>query len=116
MKKMASAFLAFALVCAGADMHNRKISADAANVDAHATIQVIVQWNVPVGSSTSQRIASLGGTVISEFKSVNQGVYLIPGSALTGLDADPNVKYVSADRQIHHKLAYTAAAINAAVA
>ncbi|HEX4772493.1 MAG TPA: S8 family peptidase [Bryobacteraceae bacterium] len=114
MKKAASAFLVLALACSGAQSgHKPKISADAASTDALATQQVIVQWNIPIGDATAALITSVGGTVISEFKSVRQGLYLVPGSALGTLSSDPIVKYISADRKVKRKLATTAATINA---
>lgn len=117
MRRVTSLFLALATVCLGAQGHKSKISPDASITAAsQSTFQVIVQWNVPVGTVTSGKITSLGGSVVSEFKSLNQGVYTIPASALSILGADPLVKYVSVNRQVKHKLAFTAAAIHAASA
>src|SRR4051794_31708369 len=114
MKKAASAFLVLALACSGAQSgHKPKISADAASTDALASQQVVVQWNIPIGDATAALITSVGGKVISEFNSVRQGVYLVPGSGLVTLSSDPSVKYISADRKVKRKLATTAATINA---
>lgn len=66
------------------------------------------------GPLTHQKIAALQGSVVSEFKTLNAGLYRVPSSALAALDQDPQVSFVSIDRQVSHKLAYTAAAINAA--
>ena len=113
MKKIATAFLLCALVSAAAPLRHSKISADASSTSSQSTLTVIVQWNCAIGSSTAQVIAALGGTTVSEFQSLRQGIYRIPASALSGLDASQDVKYVSIDRQIHHKLDNTAAAVNA---
>jgi serine protease AprX len=114
MKKIYSLLLAAALACAGAQHSNKKkISPDAAAVDPSATLQVIVQWKTPVSELTVAKITDLGGKVVAEFKSVAQGVYIIPATALNSLGVDGSVKYVSADRRVKKKLATTAATINA---
>ncbi|MBV9267987.1 MAG: S8 family serine peptidase [Acidobacteriaceae bacterium] len=114
MKKAASILFTLALACSGAQTgHTSKIAADAATTDTLSTVQVIVQWNIPIGEATAAKINALGGQVIRQFKSLQQGIYSVPGSAMTALDADPAVKYVSADRKVERKLATTAATINA---
>lgn len=110
---MTPAFLPLALVCFGSQEHKSKLSSDLAKVAVQSNVQVIVQWKIATGTTTTEKIVGLGGTVLSEFKSINAGVYTVSGSALKTLDADPLVNYVSIDRQVHRKLAYTAAAINA---
>ena len=114
MKKAALILVALAIACSGAQQDRRsKISIDAGGTDALSTVKVIVQWSIPVGPATAAKINSLNGKVVTEFSSVRQGIYLIPGSALNTLDADPAVKYVSLDRQVKRKLSNTAATINA---
>ncbi|MBV9082340.1 MAG: hypothetical protein JOZ62_06680, partial [Acidobacteriaceae bacterium] len=114
MKKVASVLLAAALASWGATP-KQKLSPDAAaKVDtAEPSVKVIVQWKIHTGSATRQKIAALGGQVVSEFKAIDSGVYTIPSSALNALSADSSVEYVSLDRAVHKKLAYTAAAVNA---
>lgn len=117
MKKAISAMLLLTLVCSAADLRKfNKIASDTAATDTTSSTQVIVQWTVPTGPVTRAIITGVGGKVIQEFKSLSQGVYVIPASAFGALDANPAVKYISNDRQIHRKLAYSAAAINAASA
>lgn len=114
MRRTVSFLFALALACSAAqNEHKRKISSDAALTDVFSTVQVIVQWNTNTGPATTAKIVALGGHVIREFSTVHQGVYAIPGSALSSLEADADVKYVSVDRHVKRKLATTAAAINA---
>jgi serine protease AprX len=115
MKTAVSVFLALALVCSGAQKPRRaKISPDATATDSLAQVRVLVQWNTAIGDQTSALISSVGGKVVSEFKSVRQGVYLMSGSAAQTLSQDPSVKFISPDRKVKKKLATTAATINAA--
>ena len=103
MKKIASLFLAAAMACSAGGA--RKVSSDLASVAASSSVQVIVQWSIGTGATTSQKIVALGGTVVSEFPSVRAGVYNIPSSALSALSMDTAVKFVSADRKISKKAA-----------
>jgi serine protease AprX len=92
-----------------------RLSADATRAaSVNDSVQVIVQWKIPTGPATQQKIAALRGTVVSDFQTLNSGLYQIPSVALATLDQDSQVAFVSLDRQVSHKLAYTAAAINAA--
>lgn len=114
MKKAASIFLLFALACFGAQNNLQpKISPDLAATDSLSTTRVIVQWTVPISAATAAKIASYGGTVVSEFVSLRQGVYLIQSSQVADLSADPMVKYISLDRVVRKKLSTTAATIGA---
>ena len=71
---------------------------------------------MPTGQATQAIIAALGGQVVVEYTVIHGGAYIIPANALSQLDSNPLVKYVSVDRQIHHKLDYSAAAVNASAA
>src|SRR4051794_21672174 len=117
MKKIASFLLAGALACM-AGTSKSKISSDLSTAVLTNSIQVVVQWNIEPGTVTAQKISALGGTVVSEFPSVHSGLYSIPSSALNTLSADPDVKYVSPDRDLRKKstiktVAPVAATINA---
>src|SRR3954451_12740617 len=115
MRKLASCFLLALIACAAA-APKTKISSDLKNAGKAGTAQVIVQWNIETGDGTAQKIAALGGTVISQFHSVDCGVYVIPSTAADDLEADADVRFVSVDRQIKKKAAaigITPATINA---
>jgi serine protease AprX len=94
-----------------------KLSPDAAAVAGDKSVQVIIQWNIKTGMTTQTKVAAAGGTVVSEFKSINAGTYILPASSLAGLISDSSVVYLSVDRAIHHKfLDNSAAAVNASAA
>lgn len=116
-KNAITATLLMAAVCAAANAKTfNKIARDTAATSTGASTQVLVQWNVAVGSHTRHIIAALGGKTVKQFKMLSQGVYVIPSSAIPALDSDPSVKYVSNDRVVRRKLAFSAAAINAQAA
>ena len=102
MKKVASFLLAAALSCSAGPLKN-KLSIELQSAAKTSSIQVIIQWNVATGAATTQKIAALGGTVISEFSAMNSGVYSIPPSALNALTTDTAVKFVSADRDVYKR-------------
>ncbi len=104
MKKVASLLLAAAIACL-AGTPKSKVSSDLASIGTASStqVQVIVQWNISTGSATVQKIAALGGTVVSEFSAMHAGVYLIPASASSVLGTDSSVKFVSVDRQVSRK-------------
>lgn len=102
-----------AACCWAAPAGKQKLSPDAAQATAQSSVNVIVQWTIPTGQATAQKISALGGSVISQFKTINAGVYSLPPSGLAVLEADPAVVYISLDRPVHHKLDVTAATINA---
>lgn len=118
MKKIWSFLLAGALACSAGTV-NRKISSDLPNsTSQQSAVQVIVQWDINTGATTTQKITALGGVVVSEFPRLHEGVYKLPPSALATLSADADVKFVSADRKVVKKdatvqVARVAATINA---
>ena len=113
MRRVTPLLLVAAVLCSAAPKH-RKLSSDLASMAAtQSSVEVIVQWKIDVGATTSQKILSLGGSIISEFPAVHAGAYILPPSALSALDADADVKFVSLDRKVHRKLAAAAAAIHA---
>jgi len=116
MKKLAISFLLVAAGCYGGETSKKKTSLDLKNVSINSSVQVIVQWQGAVGETTTQKIAALGGTVISELKSIGSGVYSVPVSAIDTLAADPDVKFISKDRTVRKRsaaVAVTPATINA---
>ncbi len=91
-----------------------KLAPDTAQAaSATGSVQVIIQWSETTGADTQSKIKQVGGSVIKEFHYISAGVYQIPASAIGTLDNDPAVSYITLDRQVRHKLAYSAAAINA---
>ncbi|HEX4165091.1 MAG TPA: S8 family serine peptidase [Bryobacteraceae bacterium] len=119
MKRIVLVLLSVAMLCSGAKLHRnqlkRKCSSDLLPGSANtldSKYRVIIQW-APSAAAPSQKITNLGGTVRTDFKSINGGSYIIPQAALDSLSQDPDVKYISADRIVHQKLALAASAIGA---
>ena len=102
MKKIASFLLAAAITCSAGSLTN-KLSTELQSAAKTSSIQVIIQWNVATGAATTQKIAALGGNVLSEFSAMNSGVYSIPPSALNALTTDSEVKFISIDRSVHKR-------------
>ncbi len=113
MGKLTLSLLLAGVLCFAAPPKHSKLSSDLTSATPPGnSVRVIVQWN-STAANTSQFIASLGGSTISEYRFIHAGTYLVPSSALPTLDSDPDVKFVSVDRKLHRKLALSAAAINA---
>jgi serine protease AprX len=112
MKRVVTAILTLGLLASIAYSKPPKLSPDLANTSSAQT-QVIIQWTSPIGAETAALLSLAGGTVVSEFTSVNQGVYMIPSASLPLISDSPLVRYASPTRPIHKKLAFAAAAINA---
>jgi serine protease AprX len=115
MKKVATLFLAVVIAAYGG-VHKSKISSDLKSLSGNTLVQVIVQWDGEVEGTTTEKVIGLGGTVISELKSVRSGVYALPASAVSILAADPDVKFISIDRKVRKRAAavnLTAATVNA---
>jgi len=110
MKKVFTAFFAVALLSSTA-WSKSKLAPDLFQNSSRR--QVIVQWGTPLGALTGALINLLGGTVLSEFSALNQGVYSFPSNTLNQLANSPLVQYVSPDRPLRGKLVFSAAAINA---
>ena len=116
MKTLTTLFLFGALVCAAEPAHHLKQSSDLSNVDAHAMVNVIVQWSHTPTDDQHQKVLSRGGFIRSKFQKVKAGAYSMPAAALDDLASDAEVTYISPDRPVSAKLDYTAAAVNASVA
>ncbi len=104
MKKISTFFLAAALACS-AGTPNKKLSSDLTSIAQRGSVRVIVQWAANMSASTAQKITALGGAVVSEFPQIHSGLYSVPSTALNALSLDPDVKFVSPDRQVHKKAA-----------
>lgn len=111
------------LIAAGAaplpDISSReRVSSDLSPSRANENdgrLRVIIQWTAGT-TGGSEKIVSLGGTVVSELKLIYGGTYIVPALAIDVLSHDPSVKYISIDRKVHRKLANATAAINAPAA
>src|SRR5947209_19046019 len=105
---------------------NPKLSPDLQNYNSSAPVQVIVQYVAPQQQSCASLLGSLdctlntvlqvGGTVINKLPLLNVVVVQLNTTQLLNLVANPNVTYVSSDRQLSTLLSNAAPAINAQAA
>src|SRR5215510_3863898 len=100
-------------VCFGSQ---EKLSPDLANVDPQATVRVIVQFATPPTAQDRQRVLQLGGDLEADLDLVNAGLYSVPAVALKGLANNPNVVYISPDREVTATLDYANPTVQAQVA
>lgn len=118
MRKLATCFLVAVMVCSAAGP-KKKVSSDLKRIGKTSGVRVVVQWNTETGDETAAKISALGGKLVSEFKSIRSGVYMLPSTAVDQLEADDDVKFMSVDRPIRKKAAavgITPATVNAQAA
>ena len=77
-----------------------KISRDLEGKDPKATVDVIVQFKQAPSEADHERIRGRSGRVKTRLDSIRGGAYSLPASALADLADDPNVAYISADREV----------------
>src|SRR5579864_4142104 len=99
-----------------ADRH--KISKDLADKlgQPDAAVDVVVQYcNDPTDADVAQ-FTSKGGTLKDHLKHLRSATFTVPAGAVDGLSDNPNVAYVTLDRQVTAQFDYSEQAINAPVA
>src|SRR5689334_16261315 len=89
-----------------------KLSPDLAS-DPSSVVDVIVQFDGPPGESQHAGVRQLGGTLKADLGFMRAGLYSLPARALEALANNPNVIYVSPDRQVNATLDYANPAVGA---
>jgi serine protease AprX len=90
--------------------------ASAALADPHSILTVIVQFASPPGLSEHANIHALGGNPQDADLSLIQGeLYSIPASAINVLANNPNVTYISLDRDVAPTLDYANPTVGAPI-
>jgi serine protease AprX len=112
--KLARILIALLLV-AGLCQAESKISSDLPR-DAHSNVNVIVRFRHAPEGADHERMYMRGAALRHDLHFINADAYSLPASELENLAADPDVEYISADRQIHGALDYSAETINANIA
>jgi serine protease AprX len=85
----------------GGKNHSGKLSADFdRNGKADFLLDVIVQFNVTPQAKHYARMAARGASTKAQLHSINAAAFKLPASALAELEADPDVVFVSPDRQV----------------
>jgi len=98
-----------------ADGNKHKVSSDLdALKGSHsgATVDVIIQYNVPPTDAHHQNVQSKGGVLKTKLDFIKGAHYTVPVEALDALADDPDVAYISPDRPVRGALDTTVATVN----
>ncbi len=108
--------LALAMPGFGAGKDKDKISDDLARRDHESMIDVIIQFKESINEKKHKKVKDLGGSFKSELALIGGGVYTVRVSNLAKLARDPDVLYISPDRQLHANLDHATPAIGTDIA
>ncbi len=114
-------FVLFVLLAAGlsfADGKKHKVSRDLEALEnAHgATVDVIIQFTQAPTPTQHAKVRSKGGVLKKNLDIIKGAHYSVPVEALESLADDPDVAYISPDREVKGALDYTTSAVSAPVA
>ncbi len=94
-----------------------KLSADLDTRDPAALVDVIVQFNSTPTESHHKKVRNKGGQLKTDLSDVIRGShYAIPAAKLAELSDDPDVTYISPDRQVRGSLDFATPAVGANIA
>jgi serine protease AprX len=93
-----------------------KIAQDVDQTNSKPTIDVIVQFARPATSHEHAKVGRAGGLLKAELGLIRAAVYSMPAAALAGLADDPDVLYISPDREVRAALEFAVPATGADVA
>src|ERR1041384_8320774 len=93
-----------------------KLSVDLEGLPLTTNLDVIVQFVGPPTASDQAGIAQLGGQVKAQFHNIPDIVVSLPVAALTGISANPRVKYISPDRKLAGSLEFAEPTVGAGIA
>src|SRR6266568_45315 len=102
-----------------ADGKKHKLSKDLDSLKgghSGATVDVIIQFNQTPTAAHHQKVQSKGGVLKTNLDFIKGAHYSVPVDSLDALADDPDVVYISPDRDVSGSLDNTAAAVNAKVA
>src|SRR5712691_2816236 len=81
-----------------------------------ATVDVIIQFNQTPTAAHHQRVQNKGGVLKTNLDFIKGAHYSVPTGALDALADDPDVAYISPDREVRGSLDYVTSAVGAPVA
>ena len=114
---MQRTLLALLLATAGlAFARHPKISADLDGLPPDKTVDVIIQYKHVPSEAHHQRVRGRGGLHKRSLDVIRGSLYSVPAGAMEELAADPDVAFISPDREVRGALDLTAAAVNAGAA
>jgi serine protease AprX len=101
--RVAAVSVLFSAACFG---FPEKVSPDLRGLDAASFVDVIIQFDRPLDQSEHARLRGLGGIPKADLELINAAVYTLPAKAIEGLSHNPNIVYMSPDREISAFLDY----------
>src|ERR1700747_414855 len=81
-----------------------------------ATVDVIIQFNQTPTAAHHQKVENKGGVLKTKLDFIKGAHYSVPVSSLDDLANDPDVAYISPDREVHGSLDYVTSAVGAPTA
>ncbi len=78
-----------------------KIAPDLRGVTPGSQVNIIVQFDKPVGPAMHEKVFRRGGKLQRELRLIRSGTYKLSASELSDLASDPDVVYISPDRAVH---------------
>ena len=93
-----------------------KLAKDLPKGDSGQIAEVIVQFRQAPTDVHHRKVTGRGGKLRAVLTVVNGGHYSIPASALAALAADPDVLYISPDRDVQGALDYATPTVGADIA
>src|SRR5216684_3538128 len=107
------ALLAAGLALANGNKHKLSSDLDALKGGQNgATVDVIVQYNVPPTDAHHQRVQNKGGVLKTKLDFIKAAHYSVPVEALDALADDPDVAYISSNRPVRGALDKAVTAVN----
>src|SRR3954452_3087115 len=100
-------------VCSG---RSEKLSRDLEDVTSPSVVNVIVQFAAPPGHSQHDKVARFGGILRAELGAIKAAAYSLPAASLNRLANEPDVLYISPDREVSAALDYVSATVGAQIA
>ncbi len=109
--------LAAGLSLADGNKHKLSKDLDALKGDNDgATVDVIIQFNQTPTDAHHQKVQSKGGVLKTKLDFIKAAHYTVPVEALDALANDPDVAYISPDREVSGSLDYVTSAVGAPTA
>src|SRR6266700_8415531 len=81
-----------------------------------ATVDVIIQFNQTPTAAHHQKVQAKGGVLKTNLDFIKGAHYSVPAESLDALADDPDVVYISPDRDVSGSLDYVTTAVGANVA
>src|SRR5260370_14380776 len=109
--------LAAGLSLADGNKHKLSKDLDALKGDNDgATVDVIIQFNQTPTDAHHQKVQSKGGVLKTNLDFIKGAHYSVPVESLDALADDPDVAYISPDRDVSGSLDYVTSAVGAPIA